>query len=444
MAVRRVRDALWMLSGGLAQTLLAFGANLVLARLLLPEVFGRFALVSAGLAIFGALASLRLPTLLLRATEFSAETRGRLINAARSESALLLLVGTALWLFGGLPPLATLTILGLLLVQALQPLVYLSQALCERQGRFSALARLETAAHSSGHLLAISGAALGLEELALVLREAWILALLGVGLYWLDSWLTAPWRLLRWAEWRLLARDARDVWLDGLLESAYARVLTLAAGAVGGERGAGYFHQAHRLAQVPHQFLQPLAARLAFNWFSRDGSAGNRRRTFLRLCLVLAAPLTLAFLGCLFAASWAVPLLLGPAWVPAAALLSALAGTAAGTSLLALGKMALLAARRPHSLLAVRCFQWCALLALLPFALRAQDLELLAAAVSLSSLLAAGSAVRLACWHPGRSSARAVDPVPVETPASGAQVAALAATTAQAADGTVRPTRLTA
>lgn len=397
MADRRRGDALWMLSGGLAQAGLAFAANLCLVRLLAPADFGRFALLSAGLALFGSLASLRLPTLLLRGAEPTPERLSRLINASRLEALLLLGAGLALLACGALPRCTPLALVLLLATQAAQPLVYAAQALGERRGLFRPLARLETLAQTSGHGLALLAAAAGLAEGALALREAWNLLALGIGLRWLGCWPLAAWRLPRWRELCALADEARDVWLDGLLESAYARILTLGAGLVGGEQGAGLYHQAMRLAQVPHQLLQPLAARLAFNWFARD--AERRGTTLRRLGAWLAAPLALAFAVALLLAEPLVPWLLGERWRPAAPLLAALAGVAAGQSLLSLGKMALLAGRQSVRLLCARLFQWTVLLGLLPLSIAAGDLALFALATSLSTLLAAGCAVRLALWQ---------------------------------------------
>jgi O-antigen/teichoic acid export membrane protein len=397
MQASRRGDALWMLSGGLAQAGLAFGANLALARLLAPADFGRFALLSAGLALFGSLASLRLPTLLLRGAEPTPERLSRLVNASRFEALLLFAAGLLLLLSGALPRGTPLALWLLLLTQAAQPLVYAAQALGERRGHFRPLARLETLAQISGHGLALLAAWAGLAEGALALREAWILGALALGLSWLGCWPRAPWRLPRWSELLGLADEARDVWLDGLLESAYARVLTLGAGLVGGETGAGLYHQAMRLAQVPHQLLQPVAARLAFNWFARDGA--RRDATLRHLGRWLAAPLALCFLLCLLAAEPLVPWMLGERWRGAGPLLAALSGVAAGQSLLSLGKMALLAGRQSVRLLCARLFQWTVLLGLLPLAIAAGNLGLFALAVSLSTLLAAGCAVRLALWQ---------------------------------------------
>jgi O-antigen/teichoic acid export membrane protein len=356
------RHAAWLVSGGLVQSLVAFGANLVLVRHVAPEGFGRFALQLASVGLVLSILSLRGGTLVIRARAEGAtlddERRDTYANAICQETlwAGLLALGIML-ATGPVDPLG-LALIGAVLVQHLQTNL---KAFRERSMAYRQLSLLETGSHFSGHGLSVLLVLTGAGVSALYAREA-VIALVGLGgLHALGALPRFRWRWLGPSDWRRLWQEARDVWLDGALESGLARVLVLAAGFAGGERGAGLFFQARRLAMVPHQFLAPVAGRLALNRFARSQDVEERARGRRRLALWLCPPLLVAAVMTVFLADPIVPWLLGENWQDTTGLLVALVGVVVGTSLLASLKMYLYAVRGWRLMLGARLLQFGAL-----------------------------------------------------------------------------------
>jgi len=76
-------------------------------------------------------------------------------------------------------------------------------------------------------------------------------------------------------------------------KNGLTRLTILFVGFFGGERAAGFFFQALRLANLPQKILSPLVDRVAGNWFSRTEQRDERRKGRDKLLLILAAPLAL-------------------------------------------------------------------------------------------------------------------------------------------------------
>lgn len=353
-----LRHAAYLLASGSTQAAVAFASNLVLVRHIAPEGFGHFALTLASLTLVYAFGSLRPGQLVIRESNTDAgERRAFLWSACVNETVLLAAASAAALALYGADAFGWALWLGVVLAH------FASQArgFLERRQAYGSLSMIESGSHLIAHGAAIAAVLHGAGIWALALREV-LLAGLQIGALAAVGGLPGDRvRVVRPREWRGLARDAKDLWTDGLLESLFARAVILIAGAVAGVRGAGLFFQARRLAQVPHQFLQPVAGRLAFNRFARADDDDERARQRRTMVLLLLPPLALAAAGCVFLAEPVVPWLLGEDWTDAAPLLASLAGVAGGTSLLAMTKMELLATRRFKQLLALRVAQFAGL-----------------------------------------------------------------------------------
>lgn len=391
-AIAPWRDAAWLVLSSSTQAGVAFASNLVLVRFVAPEGFGRFALALASLSLVYAFCSLRPGQLAIREQAAAhGERRVLLWSACLQESLVLALCAAAVLAASGAAAFDWV----LWFAVALGHFASQARGFMERAGHFRALSLTEGGAHLVAHGAAVAAACLGAGLWSLALREVLLAALQLGALHALGGLPRERPRLLGWRETRDLARSARDLWSDGVLECLHARLVVLAAGWIGGVRGAGLFFQAQRLAQVPHQFLQPIAGRLAFTWFARaadDGEVLARRR---RLLAVLALPLLLATVGALLGAGEVVPLVLGADWSEAAPLLASLAGVAGGMSLLALVNMELLARSRFRGLLAMRLAQYAGLLLAPVLLLVAPDLGLEALGLALGAGLALGVVVGL-------------------------------------------------
>ncbi|MBW2531754.1 MAG: oligosaccharide flippase family protein [Deltaproteobacteria bacterium] len=235
--------------------------------------------------------------------------------------------------------------------------------------------------------LAVSGL---LQEGALYVREAFVVLALGPWLHRLGQFRSLGVALPTWSTWRSMLRRASLPWADGVAESLFDRLLVLAAAAAGGERGAGMFFQAYRLAGVPHQLLHPLLGRMALNWFSREEDARARMRRRRQLVLLGAVPLGLAAAAAIVFADPVVPVVFGERWRPVVPILGALSGFILFNTLFATHKNYGFATNGIKVLLAARVLQYAGLgVALLPLLLGHEvDVALVGVGVSFAFGLA--------------------------------------------------------
>lgn len=386
----RVRHAKWMLGGGAITAVVGFASNLVLVRFIEPQGFGRFAIAAATMGLVFAVCSLRLNVLIVRTpdAEFDGPTQRRFKETVFQEAVLLgALAAGSLALAGLLNAYNAV----LLVTMTVGQFVTNHKALYERQMPYVRLATLDTVSRVAGHGLAVVLAASGImQEGALYLRELAVVVIAGVWLRGLGQMGQLGVSVPSWRTWRTMLRQASLPWADGMLESLFDRCRVLAAAAVGGERGAGLFFQAYRLAVVPHQLLQPLMGRMALNWFSREPNSQLRRRRRRQLIGLGVLPLVASVGAVLAFADPVVPLVFGEPWRPVVPILVALSGFIVFNTLFSTYKMFAFAARGMRVLFVARLLQFVGLgIAMTPWALgRPMDVSMVGAGVSLAFGLA--------------------------------------------------------
>lgn len=318
-------SAIILLSGNAVENIVALGAQIVIARHLFPEDFGRFAITLANTSLVFVVLNLRIQTLILRrpAAELTREVRERYFFAFTAES----VVGTVVtmlivqWFY-------RLTVLDAILIVALALThwVETNRIFYERLMNYRKLVPVEVASKLAGHAVAVGMVVMGAGVLILYLREFLVALLRLVGFRAIGALAFERLRWLSWYEWRLLFAESRALWADGVLEGSFHRVVILLSGALGGTQGAGLFFFAHRLALVPHQFLMPIAGRLASNWLSRQEDPALRRRSFSRFSGALFVFSSVMAVAAILFADPVIPWLFGEPWRGAVPVFIALAG----------------------------------------------------------------------------------------------------------------------
>lgn len=318
-------QASWLMTSGLIQAAVAFAANLILVRYIVPEGFGKFALTQATIGMVLTVVSLRLGTQIIRTNSitYDEDAKRLYFNAILQESiiagilaALGLYLGGLLDWWGALLLLSTLT-------------TYFAdnnKNYYEREMRYKQLSIIESGANGSSHVVSILLVLLGAGWTVLYIRE---FAFGVIYLIWLARMGAFKWyrpRLLKLHEWKFLIRNAKGIWLDAMLENSFSRFVMLLIGAVGGNRGAGLFLQAYRLAGVPHQLLAPLAGRIAFSWFSRETDRARRLKKLQIIIMSMLVPLLGAVCITIFYGDQIILFLFGEAWVHVGQLLVSLIG----------------------------------------------------------------------------------------------------------------------
>jgi len=347
----------FLVSGQAFQAVIGFAVNLVLVRYLTSEEFGRFALILATAGLAYAFFSLRIDAMIIRASDARLDnpTSEKYFSASIIETIFATCL-VVLWLTSsmefGFWELSLVAALGL------RHWTQHNKAFFERSMPYRKLAVMETLAATTAHMVALFLVIAGAGWSALFVREL-VLSLAGlIGLIVIGGLTMHRFRFPRAAEWRDLFVEARGMWLDSMLENGFQRLTILLVGMIGGERAAGFFFQAQRLAIVPHQFLTPIVNRVASNWFGRVENSAQRIRGRNRLLVFVGMPLFgLAVIYVAFADP-IVPWLFGNAWHRSADLLAAMFGIVAFMSLFEIMKVYCWMTRQLKQLILGRVVQY--------------------------------------------------------------------------------------
>jgi O-antigen/teichoic acid export membrane protein len=346
-----------LIAGQATQALVAFGANLVLVAYIAPADFGRFALIFATASLVLSILSLRVNTLIIRARpeDFTSDHQSLYFTALTFETTVATAVGI-LWTVaaGFSEPWAVILVCAI----GARHWVEQNKAFFERSMPYMRLGLMETGVSLAAHVASVVMVLVGLGPEALYWREVLLLVFGLGGLLYLRG---LTWRRLRWlslVEWRAIVREARGVWLDSTLEAVYQRLVIQLAGVFGGDKGAGYFFQAQRLAALPHLLLTPLVGRIVGNWFARAETPLRRRHGRDRVLLVLVGPLLAGAGVAFFFADPIVPWLFGEPWQPSAPLFAGMCGVILFMSLFEVLRAYCVIIRRTRLLLAGRILQY--------------------------------------------------------------------------------------
>ncbi len=343
------------------QAVFAFAVNLVLVRYIFPDEFGRFAIILAGASVVYAVLSPRINILIIRKSEadLNEATRDIYFSALTFETLIATLV-IILWL-------AVTGSLGLwepvlILAIGMRHWTGINKAFFEREMPYRRLAVIEAGADMAGHLAALGLVLLGAGWVVLFVREL-IISVLGLfGLWKIGGLTLRRIKPISLSDVRMLFRETRGGWLDGVLEGSFQRLTILLAGFIGGEATAGYFFQAHRLAIVPHQLLSPIINRILAVWFGRTEDRWQRRDGRNRMLRFLVAPLLFAGILTVLFADPVVPWLFGETWARVADIVVALSGMIVFFSLFETLKSYCLTARPARKILVGRVVQYVGLL----------------------------------------------------------------------------------
>lgn len=317
-------NALWMLGGSASQSGVAFVSSLFLMGLLLPEDFGRYALISANVALVNAILSLRIPDAIVRMSESELhDDLGSLIAIHFGQNLLVVIISIGILSTMGLFGIEAII---LILAIAMNNWTVLLTRIYERKFDYRTITIVENGASMAINVLAVAGAFIGFGGIVLFLRD------LGRGI--LQYGILTALRRVPKIEFARPDRDAfvrlrhrvSGIWMDGVAEQMYHRLTILLLGAIASEREVGLFFQARRLASVPTELMMPVTSRMSYNYFSQKVQGHERRR---KLGLLITMELVILAISAGIVVLWGedlILLLFNEQWLPIFGILLALLG----------------------------------------------------------------------------------------------------------------------
>lgn len=377
-----------MVAGQAIQAAVAFAANLILVQYLSPAEFGRFALVLASASLILSLVSMRINTLVFRASDdaFDEATKQRYFTLIVIETFLAAAIGLVWTAVAGISDGWAVA-----LVLAICARHWLDQnkSFFERRMPYVRLGLIETGVSVLMHVASVVMVLSGVGAATLYWREVLGVLFSFVGLGLLGGISIFGIRFPNAAGWRRIFGEIRGVWIDSALDGAYQRLVIQCAGLIGGDRAAGYFFQAQRLAFLPQQLLAPLVVRIVSNWFGRLEHPAPRIETRSKVLGFLAIPLLGTALAAYFFADPIVPMIFGSAWTPAADVLAALSGFILFSCLFEVLRAYCAITRHLRILLIGRIAQYLATIAVVAWALAGGGLDVVKLAFGVSAGFAA-------------------------------------------------------
>ncbi|MBN8830779.1 MAG: lipopolysaccharide biosynthesis protein [Sphingomonadales bacterium] len=347
---RLVKGFAWTLSSRAVVALLSFISSIVLARLLMPEDFGLFAMAISLSAVVQALAALPLSEALIQTSEVDDDHIGSTYTLAVARAVLLSVVlGVAAW------PIAYLyhepRLFGILLAMAFIMLLsgFFSPrwALIQKQLSFGPSAVQSITLRMTNMVVAL--------PIAYFYRSVWAIIIGMIAAQIVSVTLThcyapAP---LRFSTKRIRAIWSFSVWgtFSGILNTINQRIDTLMIGSVLGHREVGLYWYADDKAVLPTREITTPLVVVLFPGLSRVKDDPVRLATaYRRAQSLLFAACVPAGVGFGLVADQFVNVLLGEKWLPIIPIIQILAPLLALEALIASAKPLAMANGRTRDL----------------------------------------------------------------------------------------------
>lgn len=325
VAQRAVRGGLWVAAASYWAIGFGFAANILLTRLLTPEVYGEYALAT----FFATLFQLRTKFGLGYAYAQERSVTGEAVATVFTLDLLLGIGGLTVGLVAapilmalGYSGAVVAMMLVLLAVALIDSILSVFMTTLDRDLHFKPGSVIGSVILPLSYLPAFWLAWSGRGSLSLI-SQAVCFALLALGFYAVFIW-----RRMRWMfglRWRFSAGLARRFLRFGALSGAAAFLSSMVnqtdnfvVGTRNGTAELGYYDRAYRTAQWPNILLNTLLARSALFTYAqlKDDAARLRKSVAMVLWLIvaMAAPIALALF---LTAPDLILLVYGERWLPA-------------------------------------------------------------------------------------------------------------------------------
>jgi lipopolysaccharide exporter len=320
-----VRGTVWLMLFSYLGQFIAFGATIVLTRLLGPEVFGIFATGMFWVGLLSLRSKFGLSYAGLRHADLDGDLLGSYypLDLALAGISLLLGIGAAFLLpYLGFPysPQVSYVIVIMMIVDVVPALVGPLSLALEKEMQFSRLTLIYVVSTLITYVLAIILALSGAGLWSLLVMNLTNVVLTSIGVYGVCRWRLPHIFQLRWRYRRPIARQlVRQGVPIGLANMGMTNVVNqydnFLIGTLVGPTTLGYYDRAYRLSQWPNILLTQVLARVGFITFARVQNDSPRLTHAMRLSMwvitTLGVPIALVLT---FGASEIVEILYGPGW----------------------------------------------------------------------------------------------------------------------------------
>jgi PST family polysaccharide transporter len=326
LAYRAVRGGLWLMAGSYWALGFGFVANILLTRLLTPEVYGEFVLAAFFYTLFQLRQKVGLNFAFAQQERITGRALGTyfVLDVLLGVGGLLLsLIVAPLLLWLGYAPAIVVIMLVLALISAVESLLGVFSATLERDLRFKPGSLIGSVALTLSYLPAFWLALTGKGELSLIAQVV-TFSLGSLSLFALYAWRRMqPLRALRWRFDRQLAvgylRFGGLAGAGNFAASMAQQTDNFLVGTFVGTTPLGFYDRAYRTMQWPSLLLNALLSRSALFTYARLRDDAERLQRTVSMLIWLSIGVTMPIaLALLLSAPDLVLLVYGERWLPAA------------------------------------------------------------------------------------------------------------------------------
>lgn len=313
---RSVRGGAIVLTAQGCKFVVVLGSTAILARILTPEDYGLFAMVTAVTALLARFKDLGLATSTVQRQEINHDQISTLfwVNASFGFLSMLVIVAIApavAWLYGE-PRLAEITF-ALAFTFVFGGLTAQHQALLRRRMQFAVLAIIDMASLLLGVTAAIVSACSGAGYWALVIMQLVTALVTGVGVWLGCGW--RPGRPIRHSGVRSMIAFGGNLTGFNIMNYFTRSLDHILIGWYWGSGPLGLYAKAHQLLLVPIQQINTPISGVAIPTLSRLQDNPERYRAYFQKGVLLSASIAMPLVGfMLLTADKIVLTVLGPQW----------------------------------------------------------------------------------------------------------------------------------